>query len=106
MIAYITDLNSENFNKFIEKDLVLVDIFTTWCGPCKVISPIIDKISNEYQGKLSVGKIDADQNRDIVMGLAVRNIPTIILYKKGEEVNRLVGGVTEEKIIELINENL
>lgn len=106
MIAYITDLNSENFNEFIEKDLVLVDIFTTWCGPCKVISPIIDKISNEYQGKLSVGKIDADQNRDIVMDLAVRNIPTIILYKKGEEVNRLVGGVTEEKIIELINENL
>lgn len=106
MIVYITDLNSENFNEFIKKDLVLVDIFTTWCDPCKVISPIIDKISNEYQGKLSVGKIDADQNRDIVMGLAVRNIPTIILYKKGEEVNRLVGGVTEEKIIELINENL
>jgi thioredoxin 1 len=106
MIAYITELNSDNFNDFKSNELVLVDIFATWCGPCKMISPIIDKISNEYHGKLSVGKMDADENRDLVMELGIRNIPTLLLYKSGEEVGRLVGSVTKEKIVELIEENL
>jgi thioredoxin 1 len=106
MIAYITDLNSENFETFINKELSLVDIYATWCGPCKMISPIIDQVSVDFQGKVSVGKMDADQNRDIVMNLSVRNIPTILLFKNGEEVGRLVGGVSKDKIVELINENL
>jgi len=106
MIAYITDLNSENFETFINKELSLVDIYATWCGPCKMIAPIIDQVSVDFQGKVSVGKMDADQNRDIVMNLSVRNIPTILLFKNGEEVGRLVGGVSKDKIVELINENL
>jgi thioredoxin 1 len=106
MIAYITELNSENFNDFKSNELVLIDIFATWCGPCKMIAPIIDQISSEYHGQLSVGKMDADQNRDVVMELGIRNIPTLLLYKGGEEVGRLVGSVTKEKIVELIEENL
>ena len=106
MIAYITELNQDNFNDFKSKGLVLVDIFTNWCGPCRVLSPIIDQISSEYHGKLSVGKMDADENRDSVMELGIRNIPTLLLYKEDEEVGRLVGSVTKEKIVELIEENL
>lgn len=106
MIAYITELNQDNFNDFKSKGLALVDIKAEWCGPCKTLSPIIDKISNEYHGKLSVGKMDADENRDLVMELGIRNIPTLLLYKEGEEVGRLVGSVTKEKIVELIEENL
>jgi thioredoxin 1 len=106
MIAYITELNSENFNNFKEMGLVLVDIYASWCGPCATISPLIDQISNEYYEKLSVGKMDADQNRDTVMELGIRNIPTLLLLKDGEEVGRLVGSVSKDKIVELINENL
>jgi thioredoxin 1 len=106
MIAYITELNSDNFNDFKSNELVLVDIFATWCGPCRMISPIIDQISNEYQGRLVVGKMDADQNRDLVMELGIRSIPTLLLFKSGEEVGRLVGSVTKEKIVELIEENI
>lgn len=104
MIAFITELNEENFKTFSENDLVLVDIWAPWCGPCKMISPIVDEISNDFQGRLSVGKMNADDNRDIVSELGIRSIPTLLLYKNGEIVDRLVGGVNKQKIVDLIEQ--
>ena len=66
MVAYITELSSENFDSFIENGYSLVDVWAPWCGPCKMISPIVDEMSSIYQGKLSVGKLNADDNRDLV----------------------------------------
>lgn len=106
MVAYITELNNENFKSFIENGLVLIDIKAEWCGPCKMISPIIDEISSDYQGRLSVGKLDADSNRDIVTEIGVRNIPTILLYKNGEVVDKSVGAVSKQKLVEMINKHL
>jgi len=107
MVAFITELNDSNFNTFIsDNELVLVDIWAQWCGPCKMISPIVDQLSIDFQGQLSVGKIDADYNRDIVSELGVRNIPTIILYKNGEVVDRSVGSTTKEKLTEMINQHI
>jgi thioredoxin 1 len=106
MIAYITELDEQNYKSFTENGLVLVDIKTDWCGPCKMISPIIDEISNEYQGQLSVGKLDADSNKNIVTELAIRNIPTILLFKNGEIVDKLVGGVDKKNITDLIDQYL
>jgi thioredoxin 1 len=106
MVAYITELNNDNFESFKENQLVLVDVWAPWCGPCRMISPIIDQISSEYQGKLSVGKMNADDNREAVSELGVRSIPTIILYKNGEEVERKVGSVNKQQIIDLINNHL
>jgi thioredoxin 1 len=120
MVAFITELNSTNFNSFIQNDLVLVDIWATWCGPCKLIAPLVDDISNIYQGRLSVGKLDADgsitdeegnvlSNKDIISELGVRNIPTLLLYKNGElvtndegNVEKLVGNVQREKLVDFI----
>lgn len=106
MIAYLTELNSSNFEDFTSKGLVLVDVLAVWCGPCKAIGPIVDEISNVYQGKLSVGKLDADIARDLLTKLGVRNIPTLIIYKNGEIVERNTGMVTKEKVEELINNHL
>lgn len=106
MVAYITELNEQNYDSFVENGLVLVDIFASWCNPCKVISPIIDQVSTDYVGKLSVGKLDADIARDLLTKLGVRNIPTLILYKNGEIVERNTGMVTKEKVEELINNHL
>jgi thioredoxin 1 len=110
MIAYVTELNTENFEDFTKDGLTLVDVWAPWCGPCKMISPIVDEISNTYQGKLSVGKLNADDNRDIVTDLGVRNIPTLVLYKNGElvkdengVVQKLVGSVTKEKLVDFID---
>lgn len=102
----MTELKEENYQGFVSKGLVLVDIKAEWCHPCKVISPIIDQISSDYVGRLSVGKLDADISRDLLTSLGVRNIPTLFLYKDGEIVERSAGMITKETIQELINKHL
>lgn len=102
----MTELKEENYRGFVSTGLVLVDIKAEWCQPCKVISPIIDQISFDYAGRLSVGKLDADISRDLLTSLGVRNIPTLFLYKDGEIVERTTGMITKENIEELINKHL
>jgi thioredoxin 1 len=106
MVAYITELNKENYNTFVGSNLVLVDVWASWCGPCKMISPIVDEISSDYQGRLSVGKLDADSNRETITELGVRNIPTILIYKNGEIVDKSTGAVTKQKLVEMIDKQL
>lgn len=106
-MTFITELNDNNFQHFIEKDkLVLVDIWAEWCGPCKTISPIIDQLSVDFQNELSVGKLDVDSNSDIVSELSIRNIPTILFYKNGEIVEKIVGATSKERLEEVIKANL
>jgi thioredoxin 1 len=113
MVAYVTELNSENFKTFTEKDFSLVDVWAPWCGPCKLISPMIDEVSSEYVGQLSVGKLNADDNSDLVKELGIRNIPTLLFFKNGELLKdsegnavKLVGNVQKEKLKSVINEYL
>lgn len=103
MVAYVTELNENNYDEFVSDGLVLVDVWATWCGPCKMISPIIDEISSDYLNKLRVGKLDADANRDKVLSLNIKNIPTILLYKDGEVVERSTGAITKGKLVELLS---
>ena len=103
MVAYITELNGENYDEFVSNGLVLVDIWATWCGPCKMISPIVDEISSDYVDRIKVGKCDADANRDKVMELGVRNIPTIFFYKDGQIVDQTHGAVTKKKLTDIID---
>ena len=106
MIAYITELNEQNYKPFTESGLVLVDVWAPWCGPCTVIGPLVDQVSADYVGKLSVGKLDADGARELISELGVRNIPTLLLYKDGVIVERNTGMATKEKIEELVNNHL
>jgi thioredoxin 1 len=113
MVAYITELNSKTFEEFINNEYSLIDVWAPWCGPCKLISPLIDEVSSEYVGKLSVGKLNADDNMELVKELAVRNIPTLLFYKNGQKLLdnegnpiKLVGNVDREKLKSVINEHL
>jgi len=106
MVAYITELNETNYDEFVSEGIVLVDVWATWCGPCKAISPIIDQISEEYKDRIKVGKFDADANREKVMALGVRNIPTLFLYKDGQIVDQMSGGGTKSKFTEFIDKHL
>jgi thioredoxin 1 len=106
MVSYITELNEQNYDSFVEKGIVLVDIKTNWCGPCKVLSPIVDEVSSDYFGQITVGKLDADTSREIITKLGIRNIPTLILYKGGEIVEKNVGMITKEGIKDLIDNHL
>jgi thioredoxin 1 len=106
MVALITELNSENWKSFISSDIVLVDIWASWCGPCRLLGPKIDQLSIDYEGRIKVGKVEADGNSEITSELGVRSIPTIILYKNGEEVDRKTGNLTKEQLEELVNKHL
>ena len=100
------DLTPSTYESFIKNDLVLIDVHALWCGPCRQISPIVDQISLEFMEQLQVGKLNADENRDILVELGVRNIPTLILFKNGEIIERSTGMTTKEKLAELINTHL
>lgn len=89
----VLELTDANFqSEVIESDQpVLVDFWAEWCQPCRMLAPIIDELSAEYEGKVKVGKVDTDANRETSVNLGISAIPTIILFNKGEVVNKFVG---------------
>jgi thioredoxin 1 len=85
---------------------VLVDFWAEWCGPCKRIAPIVEEIANEYDSQLRVGKLDADAHGDIVSNLGIMSIPTLILFKGGNDVVRIIGYKTKDKILKDLTPHL
>ena len=79
---------------------VLVDFWAEWCGPCKMIAPIVDEIADEYEGQVSVAKLDADENPNTMMAYGVMGIPTLILFKDGEAVERITGFLPKERLLD------
>lgn len=90
MALEITDATFEE--QVLKSDKpVLVDFWAAWCGPCRMVGPVIDQVSDEYEGKAVVGKVDVDANQEFAAKYGVRNIPTVLLFKNGEIVDRKVG---------------
>lgn len=90
MALEITDAMFEEIVLKSDKP-VLVDFWTTWCGPCRMVGPIVEEISNEYEGRAVVVKIDADENQEFAAKYGVRNIPTVLVFKDGDVVEKKVG---------------
>ena len=86
--------------------LVLVDFWAEWCGPCKMIAPVLDEIATEYEGKVTVGKLNIDQNADTPPKYGVRGIPTLLLFKGGEIVDTKVGALSKTQLKEFLDKNL
>ena len=93
----VKEINSENFNQEISKGKVLVDIWAPWCGPCRIISPIVDELSNEIKDVKFV-KLNVDESPDIASQYEVMGIPTLIMFKDGKEIRRIVGLRSKEEI--------
>jgi thioredoxin 1 len=84
-------LAEDTFNKEIQNGVVLVDFYADWCGPCRMMTPVLEKVAKEVKGQARVGKLDIDKAQNIASQFQVTSIPTLILYKEGKEVGRLVG---------------
>ena len=100
------NLNSENFESEVlnANEKVLVDFYADWCGPCKMMAPVIEELAEELQGKAKVGKINVDESTDTATQYDVMSIPTIIIFKNGKEVKRFIGVRDKQELLnEVVN---
>lgn len=104
-LIHLNDNNYEEIIKNSEKP-VLVDFWAPWCGPCKAIGPIIEKLSDDYKDRAIIAKLNVDESQKAATAYAVRSIPTIILFKGGSIFDSIIGLVPKEKLEELINKAL
>ncbi len=97
----VLKLTSENFEQEVlqNNETVLVDFYADWCGPCKMMAPVIDAISQEMKGKVKIGKIDVDDNQDIARKYQIMSIPTMIVFKNGKPTKTFVGARNKAQII-------
>ena len=97
----IVILNKENFQQeALQSDMpVLVDFWASWCGPCRVLSPVVDEIGAEFEGKLKIGKVNVDEAPALALEYGVQNIPTLILFKQGKVAGTSIGAKPKEEIL-------
>jgi thioredoxin 1 len=98
MALELTDANFEN--EVLKSDKpVLVDFWAEWCGPCRMVGPIVEELANEYEGKADIGKVNVDENHGVAAQFGIRNIPTLLVFKNGEVVDKQVG-VAPKNVLE------
>ena len=85
------------------KGLVLVDLWASWCGPCRMLAPVIDELSEELKGRVIVGKLNIDDYTEFAIGMGVMSIPTLILFRDGEEAGRMIGVQPKQAILDMID---
>jgi len=105
MALELTDANFQE--KALDgKGVTLVDFWAEWCGPCRMVAPIIEELAEEYDGKALIGKVDVDSNPDVAMKYNIRSIPTILILKDGEVVDKQIGATTKQKLTEKLEAHL
>ncbi len=107
-MANEVEITTSNYDEEVMKSdvPVLIDFWAEWCMPCKMIAPVLAEISDEYAGRLKVGKLDVDSEGELAMKFSVQSIPTLILIKGGEEVGRKVGALPKPAIEELFRDHI
>ena len=105
-MSKVLEINNDNFNEEVNenKDTLIIDFWAEWCGPCKLLSPIIEELAKEFEGKIYFAKVNLDNNQDLAMKFSIRSIPTLLLIKDGEVINQLVGAVPKSNITDILDD--
>ena len=102
MSKYI-ELNNNNFDETTKEGVALVDFWAPWCGPCRMLSPVIDELAAEFDGKAKVCKVNSDEEQDLAVKFGVRSIPTILFMKDGEVVDTMIGAASKQAFADKLN---
>lgn len=101
-MSHVIEFTDQNFDSEVREGLVLVDFWAPWCGPCRMVGPIIEELARDYAGKMKVGKLNVDDHQRAAMAFRVMSIPTVILFKDGQPVETMIGampkGAYEKKL--------
>ena len=97
------ELTVSNFNDVVGSGVSLVDFWAPWCGPCRVVAPIIDELAGEYDGKANICKVNTDEQQDLAVKFGIRSIPTILFFKDGEVVDQMIGASSKQAFKEKLD---
>jgi thioredoxin 1 len=97
------DLTASNFDESIKEGVALVDFWAPWCGPCRMLAPVIEELAEDFDGKAKICKVNTDEEQDIAVKYGIRSIPTILFFKDGELVDQMVGASSKQVLADKIN---
>jgi len=101
------ELNNKNFTETVGSNKpVLVDYWAEWCGPCKMVAPILEEVATDMSDKLTVGKVDVDENQELAAQLNIMSIPTLVLFKDGEVVDQAVGALSKAQLLSFLEQHI
>ncbi len=106
MKELISHVDDDNFQETIKNGLVLIDFFADWCGPCRMLTPILEALASDMKEQLTVAKLDVDHAQKTTSSFQITSVPTLILFKNGQEVNRIVGLKDLEALKKIVSESL
>lgn len=101
-------LTKDNFEKeVIQSDMpILIDFWASWCGPCRAVAPIMEELAGEFDGKVKIGKVNVDEEGELAAKFRIMSIPTLMLYKGGQMVEKVIGARSKDEFVQLLNKNL
>lgn len=104
--AEVQEIDNKEFDAFIKKNIVIIDFYAEWCMPCLMMAPIIETLASEYYGKITFGKINIDDNKEVASKYKIMSIPSLVVFKKGAIVDKIVGALSYEILSEKIKKIL
>ena len=102
-MAKYVEVNNDNFEATVAEGVTMVDFWAPWCGPCRMIAPVIEELAEDFDGKATIAKCNTDEEQDLAVKHGIRSIPAILFFKNGEVVDQMVGAASKDQFAEKIN---